>query len=133
MENNHNLVIKLLQQGHTFGNLSSNGDYNDSNFVWMKTILTSTKYQKYNYCFVSKKNKKVINVCKLHNSYTIMPIVIEKRPFATIKESLKSGSIYFMEINNKTKEELDNIINYIEAKGYKIKSLEKLLDEDINN
>jgi len=130
LENNHNLVIEMLKEGHTIGNLSNNRDYTDSDFIWMKTILTSTKYQKYNYCYAESENKETIKICKLQNSYTIMPLVIKDKPFITLKNNLKEGGIYSFEINNNLKEELPNIINYINAKGYKIKSLEKLLDEN---
>lgn len=129
LENNYNLITQLIQNGHTIGNLSNNEDYNDSDFVWMKTIFTSIKNQKNNYCYLEKPNKKVIDVCKVQNSYTIMPIVIKDMPFIRIKENLKAGGIYSLKVNSETKEELENIINYIISKGYKIKSLEKLLYE----
>ena len=130
LENNHNLVIEMLKEGHTIGNLSNNRDYTDSDFIWMKTIITSTKYQKNNYCYAEEENEEIIKICKLHSSYTVMPLVIKDKPFITLKNNLKEGGIYSFEVNNKLKEELPNIINYINAKGYKIKSLENLLDEN---
>ena len=94
----------------------------------MKTILTNNNYQKNNYCFTSEKNKEIINMCALQNSYTILGNII-KNPFIEIKENLSGGSIYIMNIDDKTNRELANIIKYIKSKGYKIKSLEKLLYE----
>ncbi|MBR2832965.1 MAG: polysaccharide deacetylase family protein [Bacilli bacterium] len=128
LEKNYNYIINLLKEGNSIGNLSKNRDYSDSDFVWMKTILTNNNYQKNNYCFTSEKNKEIINMCALQNSYTILGNII-KNPFIEIKENLSGGSIYIMNIDDKTNRELANIIKYIKSKGYKIKSLEKLLYE----
>ncbi len=132
LEKNHNLIIKLLQNDHTIGNLSNNKDYNDSDFIWMKTVIIGTATQKYNYCYTEKPDKDVLRVCNLQNSFTIIPTkVIDKRPFITVKQNLNSGSIISLKVNDETVNELENIINYIVNKGYTIKSLEKLLNEGI--
>lgn len=131
LERNNNLVLRSLQNGHTMGNLSDDEDYDDSDFIWMKTVFISDKFQKNNYCYVEKPDDAVLKICKVQNSYTIIPtIVIKNRPFVQIKENLKPGNILLFYVNSKTKTELENIINYIKAKGYSIKSLEKLLDEN---
>ena len=51
LEKHHNQIIKLVQNGHTIGNLSNNEDYEDSDFIWMKTIITNIGPQIYNYCY----------------------------------------------------------------------------------
>ena len=131
LEKNHNYVIKLLQEGHTMGNLSDNENYSDSDFLWMKAVLTSTKYQKYNYCYTEKPNNEILRICYIQNSYTIIPKTISNRPLSEIKNSLKNGDIIFLKVNDETKKELKSIINYIKARGYEIVSLENMLDERI--
>ena len=127
LENNHNYVIRLIEDGCTVGNLSNNEDYTDSDFVWMKTIITSSA-QKYNYCYTEKANEEIINICSLQNSYTVMPgLVVKNRPFNMIKNNLSPGLIVMVDINKRTISELEYTINYIKSKGYKIKPLEKLL------
>ena len=61
--------------------------------------------------------------------YTIMTKTIENKHLITVKKDLKPGAIFVFTINNELINELENIINYINAKGYEIKSLEKILDE----
>lgn len=130
LENNHNLIINLINQNHIIGNLSNNEDYTHSDFVWMKTIITSAKKQKNNYCYTQTKNKKILKQCNLQNSYTIIPkTTIKDRPFINIKNNIDKGALIMLEGNKELEKELENIINYIISKGYKIQSLEKVLKE----
>ena len=127
LENNHNYVIRLIEDGHTVGNLSNNLDYSDSDFVWMKTILTSS-LQKHNYCYTEKADDEVIDICSLQNSYTVMPrLVVKNRLFTMVKNNLSPGLIVVININNNTVSELEYMIDYVKSKGYEIKPLEKLL------
>ena len=130
LEKHHNQIIDLVESGHTVGNLSNNEDYEDSDFVWMKTIITNIGNQKYNYCLVNKPNKIVINNCRIQNSYTIMSDnVIKTKPLINIKKMLKPGNIIVMDVSNETKNEFETIVNYVESRGFVIKSLEEGLKE----
>lgn len=129
VEKNNELVLSLLSEEHTIGNLSNNGDYTSPDFVWMKTVITTTSRQR-NYCYLEEKNKKVLDICKYQNSRTIIPTkVIKKHPFVELKNNLTSGAMISFNVDSKIKKELKNIINYVESRGYKIVSLEKLLTE----
>ena len=130
LEKHHNQIINLIQNGHTVGNLSNNENYNDSDFVWMKTIITNIGPQKYNYCYTKKPNKSILKICNIQNSITIMPqITIIKNPLLNLKKTITSGSIISLEVNNSLIRELKAILNYIKSKGYTVKSLEELLKE----
>ncbi|MBR3209759.1 MAG: polysaccharide deacetylase family protein [Bacilli bacterium] len=130
LEKHQNQIIRLIQNKFTVGNLSNNEDYNDSDFVWMKTIITNIGNQKYNYCLTDKQNKKILNTCTIQNSFTIMTQnIIKTKPFINIKKMLKPGNIIVMDVNNELKKELEIILNYIETKGYNIMSLEEGLKE----
>ncbi len=129
LEKNHNLIINLIEKNHTIGNLSNKEDYTNPDFVWMKTIITNTK-QKDNYCLTQTKNKTILKNCSLQNSYTIIPTtIIKEKPFINIKNNINKGSLIMIEGGSELENELENIINYIVSKGYKIKSLEKVLQE----
>ena len=130
LEKHHNQIIKLVQSGHTVGNLSNNENYEDSDFVWMKTILTNIGPQIYNYCYTEKAKKKVIRVCKIQDSITIMPsIIIKDNPFINIKKFLTPGAIISLDVNKTLNTQIEMILNYITAKGYHLVSLEELLKE----
>jgi len=130
VEKNYNQVIRLIKKGHTIGNLSKNEDYSHPDFVWMKTIVTNTGKQKYNYCYTNNKNKKTLKNCSLQNSYTIIPTIqIKDRPFINIKNNINKGSLISLEVTQELETELENIINYITSRGYQIVSLEQELKE----
>ena len=129
LEKHHNQIIKLVQNGYTIGNLSNNEDYNDSDFVWMKTIITNIGKQKYNYCLVHNKSKKVINMCKLQDSYTVLSKNLKYNIFLNIKKTIKPGEIIVIDVNKNLKSEIEAILNYIDSKGYTVKSLEEGLKE----
>lgn len=130
LEKHHNQIIKLVQNGNTVGNLSNNEDYDDSDFVWMKTILTNIGPQIYNYCYTEKPNKKILRVCNIQNSVTIMPqIIIKNNPLLNIKKQILPGSIISLDVNSELNNQIEVILNYITSKGYKLVSLEELLKE----
>ena len=113
LEKHHNQIINLIQKGHTVGNLSNNKDYTDSDFIWMKTIITNIGPQIYNYCYTEKPNKTII----------------KKNYLLNIKKTILKGSIISLEVNKNLNAELNAILNYVQSKGYKIKPLEELLKE----
>lgn len=128
LEKHHDYIINLIKKGYTIGNLSKNEDYTHPDFIWMKTIIINTGYQKNNYCLTNKKNKKTIKNCQIEDSYTILATPL-KNPFIDIKKSLSNGGIYVINTNNQSSNELENIIKYIKSKGYIIEPLETLLKE----
>ncbi len=130
LEKHHNQIIELVQKGYTIGNLSNNEDYNDSDFIWMKTIITNIGNQKYNYCLVKERKKSVLKMCNLQDSYTILSeTIIKEKPLLNLKKVIKPGSIITIEITQSLNNELEAILNYIESKGYTIKPLEEGLKE----
>ena len=130
LEKHHNQIIDLIERGYTIGNLSNNEDYEDSDFIWMKTIITNIGNQKYNYCLTNKPNKTILNNCKIQNSYTIMTEnIINTRPLTNIKKMLKPGNIIIMKVNEELKKEIEVIVNYIDSRGYNILPLEEGLKE----
>lgn len=128
-EQNNELVLSLLNENHTIGNLSNNGDYNSSDFVWLKTVITNVGKQR-NYCYTEEKDVNILDICKTHSSRTVVPTkVVKNYPLTSVKKNLESGAIFSFEINTKTNNELKSIINYIKSRGFNIESLEQLLSE----
>lgn len=116
---------KIVSETYTIGNLSNNDDY-----IWLKTLVTSSKYQKNNYCITEKEDKLRLDFCAKYNDYTIMTEeIIKDTPFIKVKNNLTNGKIIYFDVNLKLENELSNIVTYIISKGYDLVSLEKLLQE----
>lgn len=129
-EKNNELLVELINEGHNIGNLGENGNYSGSNYIWMDTILKKIIKQKNNYCYLENFNKEYLNICALNNNYTIIPsIILKNNPSSTLKKNITNGSIISIEANSNINNELAVMINYIQSKGYKIVSLNSLLDE----
>lgn len=130
LEKHHNQIINLVENGHTVGNLSYHEDYENSDFVWIKTIITNIGPQTYNYCYTESPDEDILKICTAQDSITIMPsIIISKNPLSNIKKELSSGAIISLKVTDSLNNEFESILNYISAKGYSIVSLEELLKE----
>lgn len=131
-EKNNELVLNLIEEGHTIGNLSYNLNYKDSGFVWINNILKKIGKQNQNYCYITNKEED-IEICALQKNYIIQPnIIIDEKPLIEIKEKLTAGSIISLQVNDKTKNELNLIIKYIKSKGYNLENIETHLSEKNN-
>lgn len=129
-ENNNDLLSELIKEGHNIGNLGENGNYGTSTYIWMDTILKKIIKQKNNYCYLEAENDSYLDICSLNKNYTIKPeIIIKSNPTNQIQKSIVSGSIISLEANKNVLDELAIVVNYIQSKGYKIVTLNKLLDE----
>lgn len=132
LETNQATLRKLTDNNYVIGNLSYGGDYSDSSYVWINTIINKYSKQTNGYCYLEEENDKFLKTCALQKNYTLIPsIVIKNNPLIEIKNSLKSGDIISLTINHATLKEISLIINYINSKGYKIVSLDELLSEDM--
>lgn len=131
-ENNNELLSTLISEGHNIGNLGQNGNYNTSTYIWMDTILKKIIKQKNNYCYLEKENSEYLEICAINKNYTITPsIFINNSPTNNIQKNIQNGSIIALDANSSVTKELAITINYIINKGYKIVSLDNLLDEQI--
>lgn len=120
LEKNTNLLPILIRENHIIGVI----DYEE--YEWSRNVIKKIGKQKKEYCYIEKKNKKILNMC----DYSFIPsIVINNNAYENTKIKINNGSIISYEINNELIEELPIIINYIKSKGYNIVNLEKLFEE----
>lgn len=125
MEANNSLISKIAEK-HLIGNLSYNNDYNNSDFIWMSTII---KKFNDNYCYSENLDEDVLKVCSKNNSYTVVPsTIIRTKPLLNVTKSLSNGSIISFYINDDLLKELDIVIKEIKSKGYEIVVLSELLE-----
>lgn len=131
-EDNNDLVIDLINNGHIIGNLGNNLNYSDSSFGWMDTIIKSLTKQKQGYCYYTN-NLDNDSYCINYKNYIIKPIEINNNPLYEVKNNLNNGIMLSFNIDNKVIKELDSIIKFIKSKGYNIVNLDTLLDEHVEN
>lgn len=113
---------------YSYGN---NGEYTPDNLLFSNNLINRITNNNTIYCLSKTKNKKVLSLCSSYDLYTIIPsITVIGDPYSDVKNNLKSGSIILLNIDNKTLNQLEIIIDYIQGKGLKIATLSKLLSEE---
>ena len=117
-ENNNEIVIELIKQGHIIGNLGYNYSYNNSDITWMNAVVTKLA------------NQKALDRCHSNSSYTITPsILVKNNALINVKKNLENGSIIALEVNENLIKELQLVIDYIHSKDLEVVTIEELLDE----
>lgn len=130
LENHNEEVLLLMEEGHTIGNYSRRGDYEDADFAWVDTVIKRIGKQETSYCYTEEKNENTLELCAANKNYTIFPsIIIKEYPYKTIKEQVQAGSLITLPINDQVIEELPSIVKYLESKDYRITNLEQHLSE----
>lgn len=130
LEKNNDQLLEILNKGHNIGNLSYNGDYSHSDFIWMDTIFKRVGNQNKGYCLLETENEEFLKTCALHKNHTIKPVILNnKNLLNSIKENVKNGSLLALEINKTTLKELPLVIKYINSKGYKLVKLDDIISE----
>lgn len=122
---NEKTVLKIIEKKHNIGII----DKTQESFNIINNYVKKVGGQANSYCYYT--NKEFLNICKNSKSYTIKPnIIIDTNPYKNIVEKLKPGAIIELKINDTLIKELNNIIKYINQKGFKIETLENHLSED---
>ncbi len=133
IENNIQKVYELAKDNHELEVLSYDGTYNSVDFKNAQETLKNVINLDGKYCYAEYDQKEVLELCEKEQLHTIIPTILAKNyPYATIKTKLNKGSIIGMSINDKVKEELPTILNYINQKGYSMDTLDVLLNEANN-
>lgn len=132
VEKNEKFLKTLEGNNYNFGNMGYNGNYLDSGYIWVNSVINRYSTQRNSYCYVEEKKEADLKICAKEKSYTILPsIIVKENPLIEIKEKISAGDIISLDINDKTIKELPLINSYINSKGYSIVTLDELLDENI--
>lgn len=115
---------------YSYGN---NGEYTPDNLLFSNNLINRITNNEAIYCLVKEKNSSTISLCSSQDLYTIYPNIISiGEPYNDVKSNLTSGSVILLNIDNKTLNQLEIIIDYIEGKGLTIAPLSTLLSEKNN-
>ncbi len=124
------LIIDLIDQGYTVGNMGYFNTYNHESVDLLNAVTSKIAYQKHTFCYNLLEDKTSLDICNTNKSYTIKPsIVVKTNPLIEIKKNIVNGSIISMEVNSTTIKELPLVLNYIKSKGFNLVTLEDLINE----
>ena len=123
-------INELKKNNFTIYPYETNGIYSDDILKYSNNIINNN-YNKAIYCLTKTKNKETLDVCNKNKMHTIIPnVIINNNLYANLKPNIKNGNIILISLNNKNISELKLISDFINSKGIKIVSLNKLLNED---
>ena len=124
-------ILKFLYlNNQNIESLGSNSSYDLLKIDKFNYLLKSYFNKSINYCYSDSYNKEVLDICAKKKLHTIIPsLIIDKYPFHNIKYNLSNGLIINFNNRELLLNELNYIISYVKQMGYKIVSLEKLLEE----
>lgn len=126
--NDIEVLEKIYLNGHSIELLSN--DYTSSEVKKINKTIKALTNNKAKFCYSEIENEALINNCKNNKMYSIIPNIISSNfPYSDIKNHVTSGSIISLDNNLNTIRELSSILNYLNQKGYKVISLDNLLDE----
>lgn len=130
LENNVKEISNITN--HELELLSYNSHYDEIYFSSSKDYLESLTNKKLKYCYSEYDKEEVITLCQKLKMHTIVPTIkINNSLFSEIKEKLTNSAIISIPISENTKLELDTTIKYIKSRGYKLETLEELLNENL--
>ncbi len=128
IEDNPDIVKKIIKDKHYIGNLGYGGVYDNTRLKYVNSLIY--RYSDYisKYCYSS--NEEDLSFCSKNKMYTIKGIDIDKNyPYTSLKENLSNGIILRFSDNKETVKDLDLMLKYVKHKGYNIENLDDLLTE----
>jgi len=129
-EENNNYLTAIIENNHYIGNLGYNKKYTLTSLKYTNAYLKLETNYDIKYCYTEENNYDTLKLCANEKMNTIKPIKIKDGLlYSTIKNNLEKGAIYHISLTNTTMEELDTTIKYIKQKGYKIVTVNELLNE----
>lgn len=131
LENNYEEIATMTN--HELELLSYNSDYDELYFSSSKDYLETLTKKELKYCYSDYDKEEVINLCQKLNMHTILPTVkINSHLFQEVKDKLTNSAIISVPISSQTQNELSTTIDYIKSRGYKLVTLESLVNENVD-
>lgn len=128
LENNYEEISAM--SNHQLEILNYNSDYDELYFTSSKDYLESLVNKKLKYCYSDYDKEEVITLCQKLKMHTILPTIkINSSLFQETKEKLTNSAIISIPVTSSIENELSMTIDYIKSRGYKITTLENLVNE----
>jgi len=118
--NTENIKKLIDKEIYSYGN---NGVYTSEILLSDNSLINRMSNNKSFYCLVKNKNHEVLDICNNNNMYVVFPNIIGG--YYEVKNNLSNGSVILLDRFN----DVDNVIRYINSKGYNIVPLGELISE----
>lgn len=123
-------LTKIVNNNNLIGNLGYDLKYDRIALINTNNLIEKVIKYNNNYCYLEEDNYDILNTCSKLKMHTIKSVIVPNtNAYSYLKDNLKAGGIYTLDINSYTLEELPIIIKYIKQKNYKIVTIEELIDE----
>ena len=84
------------------------------------------------YCYATYDDEVVLNLCSRQKMHTIIPTIrLNNNIYSNLKGNLRSGSIINITPSDNNLKEMIVVVNYIKQRGFKLVSLDTLLNEGV--
>lgn len=84
------------------------------------------------YCYATYDDEMVLNLCSRQKMHTIIPTIrLNNNIYSNLKGNLRSGSIIDITLSDNNLKEMMVVVNYIKQRGFKLVSLDTLLNEGV--
>lgn len=124
------ITVKFIAENNNIYYLGQNRKYEEDYMLYSNNLISMNGKNESNYCLVNEKSDEILKLCSDYNMDTIKSEYITDNIYKTVKTNLMNGTIFVFDTNDI--EEVKVSINYILSKGYKLVTLDKLLDETNN-
>jgi hypothetical protein len=131
IENETQNIYRIVNQGHEISNLGYDNNYDKDLLVWTNNMIENMSYNASKYCLVTSENKKVLDMCADNKMYTIKSdiLVNYSTSLNDVKALIEKGSIIVFDVNDKTSNELNKVLLFLNSKGFSYNTLRTHLSE----
>lgn len=129
LEKNVETAFSMVNLNSEIYNLGYDNKYSKSMISVTNNLIESITLKDSLFCLNSAKNDDYKNICASKKMLTISPTLVNPS-ITDLKKNLSKGVMIVYDLDEFDTSKFNFIINVIESRGYKIKGLSKLINEN---
>lgn len=129
LEKNVETIFSMVNLNSEIYNLGYDNKYSKKMISVTNNLIESITLKDSLFCLNSAKNDDYKDICASKKMLTLSPKLVNPS-IADLKKNLKKGVMIAYDLDSFDTSKFNFIINVIESRGYKIKGLSKLINEN---
>lgn len=129
LEKNVETIFSMVNLNSEIYNLGYDNKYSKKTISVTNNLIESITLKDSLFCLNINKNDDYKDICASKKMLTISPKLVNPS-IADLKKNLKKGVMIVYDLDSFDTSKFNFIINVIESRGYKIKGLSKLINEN---